>query len=278
MRTSTAESVKIPPVSVLSVTRSDQSAVVELDPPEHRLPFSLAAHEVRGPIATIRALLDAFIMQADPTSGNMTLLYRSQEELARMSELMNCLLGWSSGTPQLSIGSVDLVELVRDIAVSVEGEWGKGRVTVAGPRRLVVLADRVHLRIAISNLVRNALAYSPSGASVSVRVQRKHGASWVTVTDRGRGIPPQERAAMFDPFTRGTVGRRTRKGNGLGLFLVKQVIEAHEGQVTVVSGVASTTFGVGLPHSIAIETSPEPGLPGSDGTTLPLKPLRVIGV
>jgi signal transduction histidine kinase len=235
---------------VLKLARAelrDPSASFEGEGSEQHLSLSLAAHEVRRPIATVRALLDAFIVQAEQASGDLALLHRSREELGRVSDLMNALLSWGSGPPPLMIESVDLVALAQGIAASTEGAWGEGRVNVVGPERLVVRADPLHLGLAIGNLVQNALAYSPPGLPVSIRIQRRPDVGWVGVADRGPGIPFDERRVIFDPFARGVVGQRTRRGNGLGLFLVKQVVEAHEGRVTVETGTAGTTFGIELP-------------------------------
>jgi signal transduction histidine kinase len=82
-------------------------------------------------------------------------------------------------------------------------------------------------------VVRNGLVYSPESTNVIVEVRRKAGAVHILVKDSGPGIGADEREAIFRPFVRGRAGRRQEGGMGVGLALAKQVVEAHQGTITV---------------------------------------------
>src|SRR6266536_2345466 len=114
-------------------------------------------------------------------------------------------------------------------------ERGERRVAVTISTRATVMADGKHIRAAVSNLIRNALQYSPKDSPVSVRV------------DRGPGIPLAEREVIFDPLARGEAGRASRAGTGLGLFIARRVAEAHDGRIWVESTGPGATFHLELP-------------------------------
>jgi len=94
------------------------------------------------------------------------------------------------------------------------------------------LADAVKLRQAIDNLVANALKFTPRGGRVHVAVEAKAGQIAFEVGDSGPGIPPAERANIFDRYKQGKTGR-TAGGAGLGLAIAKGIAEAHGGSITV---------------------------------------------
>jgi signal transduction histidine kinase len=115
-----------------------------------------------------------------------------------------------------------------------------------------VMADRDALRRALLNLVSNALKYADDGRWIGLTVSREQGRDGqvlVSVTDRGRGIPADEMAHVFEPFYRGRFALNQQiHGNGLGLSLVKRIAEAHGGRVTVKSAPGQgAAFTIALP-------------------------------
>ena len=116
-----------------------------------------------------------------------------------------------------------------------------------------VMADQDGLRRALLNLVSNALKYGDDGRWIGLTVSRSPGRDdgqvLVSVTDRGRGIPADEMAHIFEPFYRGRFALNQQiHGNGLGLSLVKRIAEAHGGRVTVKSAPGQgATFTISLP-------------------------------
>jgi two-component system sensor histidine kinase SenX3 len=113
--------------------------------------------------------------------------------------------------------------------------------------------------VAIRNLVRNALAYSSPDTEVKVGVTAKAECVTVSVANRGRGIPPGEEEAIFDPFVRGEAALQTgARGSGLGLFITRKIAEAHGGEVWVDSSPRGTTFYLQLPVANGKCTEPSP--------------------
>jgi two-component system OmpR family sensor kinase len=96
-------------------------------------------------------------------------------------------------------------------------------------------------------VIRNALAYSPSDAPVTVTVASSLEGATVTVRDRGPGIPAAERSRIFDPFARGGAGIQTRGGRGLGLFIARRIVEAHGGSIVVRPVRVGAAFSIELP-------------------------------
>src|SRR5919106_1529171 len=172
--------------------------------------------------------------------------YRELEDLLRQ---IDGLLRWASGSGSLHRRQADLMQLIREVAASgATVEEADGRLLIDGPDRAPILAEPGALRQAISNVVRNALRYSPPGTKVVIRVRQRPGSYVVSVTDRGPGVSPKETEAIFDPFVRGAAGRSRRGGKGLGLFIARRVLEAHGGGISVEPGRRGATFKLRLPH------------------------------
>ena len=210
------------------------------------LGLAATAHEVRGPLVGARAAIE-HLMMAAPDPGRRELLRRSNQELSYLSELVDSLLRWSIGTGGLRRRRTDLGRLAKEAAESCVLERGEPRVTVNSSTRATVMADGRHIRAAVSNLIRNALQYSPRDRPVSVLVDRAPGYITLSVKDEGPGIPLAEREVIFDPLARGEAGRASRAGTGLGLFIARRVAEAHNGRIWVDSNGPGATFHLELP-------------------------------
>jgi signal transduction histidine kinase len=212
------------------------------------LGIAWTAHELRGPLLGAKAALD-HVVAGDGTTRT-DLLDRTRDELGQLLDLVDPLLRWSAGGGTLRRRAVDLVALVAD-GVDSCTPFGEGRrVHVTGPNRLIVRADPTQLRGAVSNLVRNALAYSGEGSPVLVRIADSDGWVSVCVEDQGPGVPASERELIFDPFARGRVGARTRAGKGLGLFISRRIVEAHGGTIRLLPGAHGAVFCIELPVTI----------------------------
>ena len=200
----------------------------EMDVNERRRELDLrlawTAHELRGPLYAIRAWLE----QADSGEAQSSLLIRrATDELTRITGGLGSLLSWATGRERLDERAVDLVALARDAVDSCVAETGQDRVVMEGTERLIVLVDPSHLRSALENLVRNALRYSVPGSKVRVLVETRDGQPAVEIENEGAGIPEEDRDMIFEPMTRGTDGF----GSGLGLYVVRRVVESHGGTI-----------------------------------------------
>ncbi|MGH2677821.1 MAG: ATP-binding protein [Actinomycetota bacterium] len=211
------------------------------------LGLALTAHEVRGPLVGALAIIERLLMEQQEDEEEHALLGRSREQLQQLAGLVDGMLRWAVAGEALSLEPTDLMEVVRRAAQSSSHETGQERVRVTGPRVVPVRADASHLQAAVSNLLRNALAYSPPDTLVSVAVRGAEGVATVTVRDRGPGVPPAERDSIFDPFMRGSAAHLVRTGNGLGLFIARRIMEAHGGQIWLGSSRGGAAFHLELP-------------------------------
>jgi signal transduction histidine kinase len=212
------------------------------------LALACTAHELRGPLAGARAALDHVEMD-DPGPQSRELLRQTTDELGPLADLVDPLLRWSAGPSSLHKRQVDLVRLVREVVASCTSVPEGTEVVIEAPDRLMIRADGPQLRGAIGNVVRNALAYSPPSAPVTVVVEDLDAVVRVRVRDQGRGVPAQERHLIFDPFARGGVGKSVRGGKGLGLFIARRIVEAHGGCIDLKPGRPGVEFCIDLPSS-----------------------------
>ncbi len=169
------------------------------------------------------------------------------------------------GRLELLTRKVDLRELVdaaatRLLALAAVKDV---RIAVNGAARPVT-ADPQRLQQALTNLIENAIKYSPAGGAIDVRVWREGDRGCLSVADRGIGIPASDLPDVFDRFHRGAnVDDRQFAGMGLGLYICRAIVEAHGGEIAVVSpsgpgGAGGTTFTVRLPltQPEAVSTTP----------------------
>lgn len=203
------------------------------------------AHEVREPLlASVRAL--ERLERKMPRRQELELLLTSRAELERLAELVEGLLHWSVGNGSLQMASVDLVELVSDVITSFR-ERSTPRISLSAQTALAVSADALHLRVAIANLLRNAVAFSPTDGRVEVLIAARNGEATIAISDDGPGVPETERESIFEALTRGRGALGSKQGKGLGLFIARRVIEEHGGRIWVEEGPTGATFVMTLP-------------------------------
>jgi signal transduction histidine kinase len=178
------------------------------------------------------------------------------EEVDRLTNLVDTLLRLShadAGTVRLAREPIDLSQLAREVisSLGILGEERNQRFIVDAPERVPVSADRQVLREALTNIVDNAIKYSPSGSIIEVAVRVAGHEGVVSVADQGPGILAQHRERIFDRFFRVDEGRsRDRGGSGLGLAIAKWAVEINGGHIEVEQRPTSgSVFHVFLPLS-----------------------------
>lgn len=224
----------------------EQMAPRSADRYERMMGIAWTAHELREPLVGVSAALERVIEEPDGLTTT-DFLSRSQRELARLSELVDPLLRWSAEPGYLDVREVDLVQLVRDAVESASLWLAAGRVVIADSGAVTAMVDPPQMRAAVANLVRNALAYSPITAEVIVTVTQADDRVLVSVLDGGPGVDEAERDLLFEPFVRGSVGRESRLGSGLGLYITKTIVEAHRGTLTFRPWAGGAIFSIDLP-------------------------------
>ena len=123
---------------------------------------------------------------------------------------------------------------VATVAITLIALFVAGALILLTTRMHEVTVDRLRIEQVITNLLSNAIKYSPEGGRVVVRLDREPGAAIVSVSDAGFGIAPDDQRRLFEPFTRlQNVG--AAPGSGLGLYVVRRIVEAHGGSIVVES-------------------------------------------
>ena len=200
-----------------------------------------ASHELRTPLSVIRGIGEMGLKETRTPAEYKEALGSMLEEVDRLTTLVDTLLRLShgdAGTVHLTPESVDLGQLARDVVSSlgILAEERSQRVRIDAADPIFVTADRLVLREAITNVVDNAIKYSPRGATVDIRVYSESGRAIVAVADDGPGIAPEHRERIFDRFFRVDEARsRDRGGTGLGLAIARWAVAANSGQISVES-------------------------------------------
>lgn len=216
--------------------------------------LSMAAHDLRTPLAALSVRLD--LLLEDLQTGQETIPHLEtvrwmRHSVSRMNYLLSGLLDREQaerGVLRLSLAPCDLVKLLQRV-VSMAPPDATGRIELKTPGKLEIVADDRRLQQVFFNLMENALKYTPADQKVTIALRRSREEAVVEVSDRGKGMTPEEVARLFQMFYRTEEARTsTIPGTGLGLFIVKTLVEAHKGRVEVDSRPGQgTTFRVYLP-------------------------------
>jgi signal transduction histidine kinase len=217
--------------------------------------LSVASHELKTPITSLQLYVQGMVRAR--TKGTLTAeqlnarLNRVQVQCGRLERLINNLLDVSRAdarAPAIQRESFDMSELVADTTERFAEELARAgcQVTVEAREPVVGCWDKMRLEQAVTNLLQNAVRYAP-GAPVHVRVQGEGPWVRIVVRDEGPGIAEKDHARIFERFAQ-VESEQFAGGFGLGLWIVKQVVEAHEGRVTLVSRPGTgATFTLMLP-------------------------------
>ena len=225
--------------------------------------LSIASHELKTPLTTIilriQSTLDSILNQSLANFSGERLvssLNIAHEQTRRLQSLIKDLLNFSlitTGKLQLELKEDDLSSVVKSVATRFEDH-----VTIAGASlkveadaQIIGLWDQVRLDQAISNLLTNALKYG-QGSPVELIVKKDSDRAKITVSDGGIGIDQNMQKAIFERFKRGTKDGKFQ-GLGIGLFIVKQIAEAHGGKVYVKS-----RFGEGSKFTLELPVISKP--------------------
>jgi len=220
------------------------------------------SHELRTPVAVIRSAAEN-LSHGVVDSGDRVKRYGQllETEARRLGEMVERVLQYAGIESGLATGArvpVAPTEIIEGAIESSLTLLGSEDFTIERnfiPNPPTVVGDAAALRSAIQNLIANAVKYGGNDRWVGIRVehgrQRRRPEVWITISDHGGGIPASELPHIFDPFYRGAdaVARQVH-GNGLGLSLVRQIVAAHGGRVTVTTRAgAGSSFTIALPSA-----------------------------
>ena len=222
------------------------------------------SHELRTPLTSIKGFTETLLAGAwadeqacrrflTIIDGEATRLMTLVDDLMALSRLE------SRGEP-MELGPVRMDALVEEAASRLRPQAAQHHITLrtSAAGALVVTADADRLLQVFTNLIDNAIKFTPDGGAVAVALRQDGADAVVSVADSGRGIPPDDLPRIFDRFYRVERSRsREAGGSGLGLAIAKHIVDAHGGRITVTSrpGVGST-FSVALPLARAATSAP----------------------
>ncbi len=213
------------------------------------------SHELRTPLTILRGSLEVALEEERPAEeyreaiGNALLEVR---HVTRLSQNLLFLTRGESGRVTLSFANLDLVkfaaDVVKDLALA-SADRGLDLAVETPQKPIYVFADAGRLQQVMHNLLENAMRYTEAGGRVTVRVEAAPGEALLSVSDTGVGIPEADLPYVFERFFRSKGSRATNPGgSGLGLSIVRWIVEAHKGRVTVESQLGrGSTFTVRLP-------------------------------
>jgi two-component system, OmpR family, sensor kinase len=196
-----------------------------------------AAHELRSPLTAVQLQL-SLLKRASGEDERAAAIERLERGVHRSNRLVQQLLTLARQDPQApdaAIEDVDIGQLAHELATDYEPQAALERQSLrleSAAEPVLVRGEREALRVMLSNLIDNALRYTPADGSVAVRISRAGDEALIEVEDSGPGIAPEQRARVFDRFYR-VPRAAAEEGSGLGLAIVKRVLDRHAGSVSL---------------------------------------------
>ncbi len=203
--------------------------------------LSIAAHELRTPMTAMKGyaqLLQRRAREMPDADRWMRPLHTIDQQVDRMTDLVERLLDVSRiqlGRLELTLQPMDLIRMVEEATAEAQMSTDKHQIEMVAPlSELQGRWDGSRLQQVISNLLSNAIRYSPNGGRIEVRVAFEQAEAVVSVKDEGTGIPPEAIPHLFERNYRAAEAARANAGGlGLGLYVAKGIIDAHGGSISV---------------------------------------------
>jgi heavy metal sensor kinase len=213
-----------------------------------------ASHELRTPLTAIQSVGEVALRENLDAAAYRDRIGSMLEEVGRLSRLVDSLLTLTradAGAAALTSQEIDAAGLaaqaVEDLRALAEEKRQDLTLAAAGPAP--VRADEATLRLALVNLIDNAIKYTPAGGAITVGVRTGEGVVRVEVQDNGPGLSPERAARVFDRFYRVDPSRSAQAGAGLGLSIAKWAVEANGGRIELESREGhGSTFCLVLPR------------------------------
>lgn len=258
-------------ISQLGQTFDAMATSVEKDRQLERRLTTDVAHELRTPLMAIQATAEAMMDGVLPADEERLAILNS--ETMRLSRLVDALLKLSrleSGSTPFEFKDVDVSDLIDGLATSQQAlfEVNEMTLTYRCDEHVHAVVDGDKLRQATVNLVSNAVRYGDIGGTVCIQVRRtKEDMVAVSVADDGVGIAPDDVQRVFSRFWRADAAREMESGGlGIGLSVVKEIVERHHGHIDVESTLGKgTTFTLVVPVVHADRDWQRPGQSGGEG-------------
>jgi two-component system sensor histidine kinase SenX3 len=214
------------------------------------------SHELKTPIGAVSLLAEALAMAADDPEQVRKFAKRLTKESERLARITQEIIELSRLQAADALTKPDIVEIDHVVALAIDqnrvaADAQRVSLVSGGDAGVQVYGDEPLLAVALHNLIANAIQYSPKGSRVGIGVSSHEGIVEIAVTDQGMGIPEEELDRVFERFFRIDQARsRHTGGSGLGLSIVKHVVQNHGGDVRVWSQPGNgSTFTIRLPEA-----------------------------
>ena len=205
--------------------------------------FTMAAHELRTPLTLILAPLRELLSKtpaSHPFYAKLSMMFKYAEGLHTLTDRLLYIQKAETGMVKLCLSQLDMKTLLLDVAQGFQSLAAERKIDYAwelAPDCVPIWADREKLSSVVQNLISNAFKYTPEGGSIHLKVERKEidGEHFccLSVSDTGKGIDANLLQHIFDPFVTGKEAPAVSTPVGIGLKIVKHIVEMHHGRVTV---------------------------------------------
>jgi signal transduction histidine kinase len=214
--------------------------------------IGMASHELRTPLTSLKGYLQIFEKSLSEDNHNKSHIKKAVQQVSKLTSLITDLLDVSkieTGKLPLVISEFDLKDLVREVIELMQYSTNSHSIDFTGSEsEIIVRADRQRIEQVIINLISNAVKYSPNACEVKVFVSKKDCHGRVEVQDFGIGITAEQQSHIFSRFYRVEEAVGQISGLGIGLYISKEVITRHNGQLNVRSEVGKgSTFYFDIP-------------------------------
>jgi signal transduction histidine kinase len=222
------------------------------DREKDRLQFvALVVHDLKNPVLAIDMATRVLGRSHATEEECRSYLDAIREEVTRLRGIIRDLtddIQVVNGRFSIRKTEVDLGILVRQFVQAQRNAFATHEILVETDEGCTVQADADRIDRVLMNLVSNAVKYSPRGTRITLRVHKSDSQTTLTVSDQGPGIAKEDLQVLFQPFGRGRSARTLAEGTGIGLYVVKQIVEAHDGRIEVHSEPGcGATFEIRLP-------------------------------
>jgi signal transduction histidine kinase len=214
---------------------------------------SNVSHEIQSPLTSIRGF--AQVLQNDQLAPPerrhyLEIIETESKRLSRLADDLLKLASLESDQVKFEPGPYALDKQLRSVVLVCEPQWAEKKLNMEiDLNSLSINADEDLLNQVWLNLLQNSIKFTPIGGTIKVKLQTEGNHAVVSITDNGIGIAPEDQIHIFERFYKADKSRtRSKEGSGLGLSIVKKIINLHGGSIDVVSSPGTgTTFTVSLP-------------------------------
>jgi signal transduction histidine kinase len=221
--------------------RSLEESLAQLDLARHRAQLqddfiATISHELHTPLGFIKGYVTSLlrsdtIWEADTQREFLTIIDEESDHLLELIDRMLDSARLQSGNMQMDFQTMRLDSLLRDVAQRFQARFKDLQVSLALEPAPPIQADNIRLAQVFDNLFDNAMKYAP-GSMITISLEVKENQQIITFSDNGSGIPSEHIPFLFERFYR-VSSQSGKRGTGLGLFICKQIIQAHNGQISV---------------------------------------------